>query len=772
METVASSPRPVHLVPPPRHRRLRLTAPEDKAAGVMAVKVALQHLRREMGFFAGMRTIGQMNQKGGFDCAGCAWPDPDGPRSAVAEYCENGAKALAEEATSKRVNARFFKRHSVVDLSTWPDFELGKAGRITEPFVLRQGSNHYEAISWDDAFRLIAREMNALSSPNEAIFYTSGRTSNEAAFMWQLLAREFGTNNLPDCSNMCHESSGAALSHTLGIGKGSVTLDDLHEAELILIVGQNPGTNHPRMLSALEKCRRHGGTVVSINPLFEAGLKKFTNPQDPVGVLTGGYEIANFHLPVRVNGDVALFKGIMRILLEKEDQAPGTVFDWEFIRSKTDGIDAFLEDLRKVSVEECVEESGIGRGEMEKMADLVAKKEKIIVCWAMGLTQHKNSVQNIQEVVNLLLLRGAVGKPGAGTCPVRGHSNVQGDRTMGIWEKMPESFLAALDAEFGIESPRDHGVDTVGAIQAMADGQGKIFIGMGGNFVSATPDSEFTARAMQNCRLTVHVSTKLNRSHVITGEQALILPCIARSEKDHQRGGTQFVTMENSMGIVHSSQGVNRPVSGKLRSEPAIIAGMAQAILKGRSQTNWQGMADNYDQVRDHIAAVVPGCEDYNKRVRQPSGFYLPNGARKGDFRTDIGKARFTVNPIPKIELAEDQYLLMTLRSHDQFNTTIYGLDDRYRGILNERRVILMNKADMRAAGLKSKQKVNVTSHFEGESRVSEDWYVVPYDIPRRCLGAYFPEANVLVPLRHTADKSNTPASKSVVVSLQAWKAT
>jgi len=766
MEDLQSDVRNVHLVPPAKHRSLRITPPETKAAGVRAVKESLRHLKRELGFFAGMQAIGQMNQKGGFDCSGCAWPDPDGPRSAVAEYCENGAKALAEEATSRRVTPAFFKQYSVEQMSIWPDFELGKAGRITHPMYLAKGSSHYETISWDDAFGLIADRLRSLPSPDEAVFYTSGRTANETAFMYQLMVRTFGTNNLPDCSNMCHESSGAGLGATVGIGKGSVTLEDLHQAKLILVIGQNPGTNHPRMLSALKKCRDHGGDIVSINPLHEAGLRRFTNPQNPVEVLRGGTEIANYHLPVRVNGDVALLKGIMRILLNHEEKAPGKIFDQAFISEKTAGYDALIAHLQTVDLDACVAASGISLADMETVARLIMGTDKIIICWAMGLTQHKNGVNNIQEIVNLLLLRGAIGKPGAGTCPVRGHSNVQGDRTMGIWEKPKEPFLASLDKRFGISAPRAHGHDTVEAIEAMDAGKVGVFFAMGGNFVSATPDSALTARAMQKVGLTVQVSTKLNRSHVVTGAEALILPCIARSEKDMQKGGSQMVTMENSMGVVHNSRGILEPASRHLKSEPAIVTGLAQALFGKQSDIDWQAMIDNYDVVRDHIEAVIPGFDQYNKRVRQPSGFYLPNGAREGKFNTPDGKAHFTLNPIPENKLGANEYVLMTIRSHDQYNTTIYGLDDRYRGIHNERRVILMNPKDMKERGFKSRQKVNVTSHFQGETRTADDWYLVPYNIPRRSLAAYFPEANVLVPLKSFADRSKTPTSKYIVVTL------
>lgn len=757
----------VHLLPPERFRDLVLTKPENKAAGLKAVKEAMAHLQRELGLGKGVRLASKMNQRDGFDCSGCAWPDPEDHRSSLGEYCENGVKALAEEATDARVDPAFFRAHSVEELSLWPDFELGKAGRITQPMILRKGKVHYEPIQWEDAFAMIGKALQGLKSPDEAIFYTSGRTSNEAAFMYQLFVRAFGTNNLPDCSNMCHESSGTALGATLGLGKGSVKLEDLHIADVIVVMGQNPGTNHPRMLSALKKCKDQGGTIIDINPLQEAGLQRFVDPQKPIEVLKGGTKLADLHIPVRINGDVPLLKGIIRILWEMEQKAPGKVFDMDFIQGHTQGFEAFLEDVKHTDLITCVRESGISKAEMEQVARILASKKKIIFCWAMGLTQHVNAVGNIQEIVNVLLLRGAIGKPGAGTCPVRGHSNVQGDRTMGIYEKPKEAFLEALDRRFGIHSPRLHGHDTVEAIEAMRDGKARVFIAMGGNFISATPDSEATAKAMQHCALTVQISTKLNRSHVITGEEALILPCIARSEVDMQPSGPQFVTVENSMGIVSRSQGVGEPASTYLRSEPAIVAGMATATLPPSPHMDWEDMAANYDVIRDHIEAVIPGFEDYNHRVRQPNGFYLPNGPREGKFPTPSGKAHFTVNPIPQNPLQPGQYALMTIRTHDQYNTTIYGLDDRYRGIHQERRVVLMNTGDMHVLGLHSRDLVDLTSHFRGEQRHAKGWIVVPYAIPQGCMAAYFPEANVLVPLGNVAEKSNTPVSKFIAVTVQ-----
>lgn len=753
--------------PPVEFTGLKLGKPKKKAAGVKGVTTALKQANKYMGVNTARKTMAAVNQKGGFDCPGCAWPDPDDERSKLGEYCENGIKAISEEATKRRIDRDFFKKHSVSDMLNWSDFEIGKKGRLTEPMVLRPGSDHYEPIEWQAAFDLIAQQLNALASPDEAIFYTSGRTSNEAAFLYQLFVREFGTNNLPDCSNMCHESSGQGLSATLGIGKGSVTLTDLYEAEVIIVMGQNPGTNHPRMLTALEHCKENGGKIITINPLPEAGLINFVNPQRPGKILSGGTPLTDLFLQVKVNGDVALLKAIMLLLWYEEKSRPGSAFDFDFIVQHTEGYEAFLEDLKQYDFNTLAEESGVARDKIKEAVELIRRNNKIIVCWAMGLTQHENGVANIQEVVNLLLLKGAIGKPGAGTCPVRGHSNVQGDRTMGIWEAPPERFLDKLEETFGITAPRKHGYAVVDAINAMHDGRGKVFFAMGGNFISATPDTAYTAEALKRCALTVHVSTKLNRSHLIHGKEALILPCLGRTEKDQQAGGEQFVSVENSMGIVHSSQGILSPVSSELKSEPAIVAGLAMATLGSRSKIDWKRMVENYDQIRDGIEKVIPGFEDFNQRVREPAGFYLPNGARKGKFNTDSGKAKFTVNKPPSRSLKAGEYIMMTIRSHDQYNTTIYGLDDRYRGIYNERRVVLMNQSDMQKEGLNKKSIVNLIGEYQGQIRRADRFLVVPYDIPSGCVATYFPEANVLVPINSYAKGSKTPSSKWVAIRFE-----
>jgi molybdopterin-dependent oxidoreductase alpha subunit len=752
---------------PEQFTGLKIGKPKTNAVGVPAIASSIEHAFKWMKPTDAVRTMFKINQKGGFDCPGCAWPDPDDDRSAIGEYCENGVKAIAEEATNKRLTTDFFKQNSVQDLSKWSDYEIGKSGRLTEPMVLKAGSSHYEPISWNAANALIANALNDLKSPNEAIFYTSGRASNEAAFMYQLFIREFGTNNMPDCSNMCHESSGKGLSDTLGLGKGSVTLDDIYKSELVIVMGQNPGTNHPRMLSALEKCKENGGTIVAINPLPEAGLLHFTNPQSPTKILRGGVKLADLFLQVKINGDVALLKAVMYLMLAAEKKAVGSVFDLEFIREKTVGIDAFLDDLAQQNFDDLVKKSGISEDLIRELAELCSKKSKIIVCWAMGLTQHKNAVGNIQEIVNLLLLRGAIGKEGAGTCPVRGHSNVQGDRTMGIWEKPKPAFLDKLKEVIGFEPPRENGYDVVSAIRAMYDRKASVFFALGGNFLSATPDTEFTAEALRRCDLTVHVSTKLNRSHLIHGKTALILPCLGRTEIDTQASGEQFVTCENSMGVVQTSTGILTPCSPHLKSETAIVCDLAAATLTSRTRVNWAIMRDNYDNIRHLIEQVIDGFDNFNVRVRQSGGFYLPNAPREQRFTTLDKKAHFTINPAPKWTLQQGEYMMMTIRTHDQFNTTIYGLDDRYRGVYNERRVVLMNAKDMAAAGLKVNDVVDLFSTFNGVTRTSKRYIVVPYDIPEGDVATYFPEANALIPIDSFADKSLTPTSKSVVVTLR-----
>ncbi|HUS11825.1 MAG TPA: FdhF/YdeP family oxidoreductase [Pyrinomonadaceae bacterium] len=736
------------------------------AGGIASIVATAKTTWEEMGVRRGVRTLMKLNQMGGFDCPGCAWPEPDDERS-HAEFCEEGAKHVADEATTKRVAPDFFRKWSVADLAAQSDHWLGKQGRLTHPLVLRRGATHYEAISWDAAFALIAGELKGLSNPDEAIFYTSGRTSNEAAFLYQLFVRQFGTNNLPDCSNMCHESSGSALGETIGVGKGTVTLEDFDLAQAIFVIGQNPGTNHPRMLTALQKAKQKGCKLVHINPMPEVGMTRFKHPQDVLGLLGKGTTLADLFLQVRINGDVAVLQGIIKAVLEEEERRQGEVLDHEFINNYTNGFLSLSLAIKAASWDEIVKESGIQRDQIQEAAKIFIESERTIFCWAMGLTQHKNAVANIQEIVNLMLCRGQIGKPGAGLCPVRGHSNVQGDRTMGIWERPTDVFLNNLGSEFNFEPPRRHGYDTVKAIEAMHDRKARVFFALGGNFLSATPDTEYTAEALRRCSLTVQVSTKLNRAHLVTGEQALILPCLGRTEIDVQASGPQFVTTENSMAVVQASRGFLPPASEQLLSEPAIIARLAIATLGVRSNIHWQTLIADYDRIREHIARAVPGFDDYNTRVRQRGGFHLPSAPRQRIFNTPSGRAVFTVHALPHHDLDPDQYLMMTIRSHDQFNTSIYGLDDRYRGVYNGRRVVFLNSADISEAGLKEGDRVDLISHFKGEERVARRFVVVPYSIPRRCAATYFPETNVLVPLRSVADKSNTPASKSVVISIR-----
>ena len=753
--------------PPEKLTGIELTEVPKTSVGPKAIGSALSHIKNEVGVIKGIRLLKNLNQKYGFDCPGCAWPDPDEKRAFLAEYCENGAKAVAEEATKNKVSPLFFATYAVSSLSKLSDYEIGKKGRITHPVYLPEGADHYKEISWEAAFKIIAQELNALHSPDEAIFYTSGRTSNEAAFLYQLFVRQFGTNNLPDCSNMCHESSGVALSETLGIGKGSVTLDDFNHTDLIIVMGQNPGTNHPRMLTALGEAKKKGSQIITINPLPEVGLMNYKDPQNPLKWFGSGQDLTDLFLQVKINGDVALLKIILKLMVKQEQKEPNSVFDHDFINDKTYGIEDLLDDLNTYSIAYLLPQTGLSLKEIEQAANLIIKNEKIIICWAMGITQHKNSVDNIREIVNILLLKGSIGKKGAGTCPVRGHSNVQGDRTMGIWEKPKHDFLDNLEKEFSFKAPRKHGFDVVNAIEAMHQKKAKVFLGMGGNFISATPDTEFTAEALRNCNLTVHISTKLNRSHLIHGKKALILPCLGRSEKDIQVSGEQFVSVENSMGVVHKSQGNLKPCSEDLLSEPAIVGRLAQATLK-KSTTNWSRLITNYDFIRDKIEATIPGFKNYNQRVRIDGGFYLPNNARENNFKpTHTGKANFSVNLPSDIVLEKNQFMMMTVRTHDQYNTTIYGLNDRYRGVLNERRVIFMNPKDMKSLGLKKLDLVDLTSHFNNQQREAKGFLAVPYSIPTQCTATYFPEANVLVPLKSTAKWSNTPTSKTIIITIK-----
>ena len=738
---------------------------EQVAGGIGALVASAKVLLRERAVVPGAAALLRVNQPGGFDCPGCAWPE--GERTVRFDFCENGLKAVAAETTSKRVEADFFTAHTVAELSARDGFWLEQQGRLTQPMVYDSGTDRYVPIEWERAFALIGETLRGLGNPDRAAFYTSGRTSNEAAFLYQLFAREFGTNNLPDCSNMCHESSGVALGESIGTGKGTVTLADFDESDCILILGQNPGTNHPRMLATLEQARKRGAHIIAVNPLKEAGLRNFIHPKDALAMLSRSpTAIATLYLTPLVGGDMAVLKGLCKCVLEAETSQPGEVLDLDFIEGHTEGFAAFAEEIRGESWEVIEREGGVSRLEIEEAAEVYLKSERVIACWAMGLTQHKKAVPTIQHVVNLLMLRGNLGRPGAGACPVRGHSNVQGDRTMGITERPAQEFLERLGRAFGFTPPRKHGADVVHAIQGMAAGEIKVLIARGGNFAEATPDRDFTERALRSCELTVHVSTKLNRSHLVTGKQALILPCLGRSELDLRGGVNQRVTVEDSMSMVHASSGRKQPASPHLLSEPALVAGMARATLPD-SKVRWEELAADYDRIREKIAEVVPGFEDFNRKIETPGGFYLGNSAGRREWKNAGGKARFVTHALESITLRPGELRLMTIRSHDQYNTTLYGLDDRYRGIRGERKVVFLNPADMETRGIKEGDRVDLISvDGLGKERIAPGFKATVYDIPQGCAAAYFPETNVLVPLDSVAERSNTPTSKFIPVRL------
>ena len=751
---------------------LKVEKPYTEAAGAIAIVKSLEHIGNGTGLVRGLKILADVNQKDGFDCPSCAWPDPDGHRSQLGEYCESGAKAVADEImTNHSASPVLFQRYSVAELRQKTDLWLGQQGRLTQPMVIRPGEMHYSAISWDEAFQLIANELNALDSPDEAIFYTSGRTSNEAAFLYQLFVRLFGTNNLPDCSNMCHESTSVALAESIGLGKASVTYEDYEKADVIMIMGQNPGTNAPRMLTPLEQAKRNNGTkIIAVNPLHETGLISFKYPQSVRDMVLGGVKITDVYLQVRINSDLALLKAMCKLLLLEEEKSPGRVLDKSFIEQYTAGYDAFVRSLDQFDLSDLAGQCGLTIAQIQEAVDLFKHTPKLIICWAMGLTQHRNAVETINEVINLLLLKGSIGIEGGGASPIRGHSNVQGDRTMGVWEKPKPAFLDALKRVFGFEPPREHGFDVVKSVKAMHEGKASVFFGMGGNFAMAVSDTNYAADALKKCKLTVQVSTKLNRSHLIQGKTALILPCFGRTDRDRQATGEQFVTCESTTGVVAQSHGVVDAASPHLKSEVAIVGELAKRVFAAKPDkagiADWDKLVGNYDHIRDLIEQVVPGFDNYNAKVRIPGGFYLPNGPRVREFKTKDGKAHFTINTPTHHDLQTGELLLMTVRSHDQFNTTIYGNDDRYRGIYNERRVVFMHPDDVANLGLHEKQVVDLHSHYDSQTRTAHQFVVIPYNIPRGCTAAYFPETNVLIPIDATAEKSNTPTSKSILITV------
>ena len=736
------------------------------AGGWPALNSSMKKLLEAGDIAKSTKALLDVNQPRGFDCPGCAWPDPAKP--STFEFCENGVKAVAAETTGKRADREFFARHTVGELLEKTDYWLESQGRLTEPLVYDPASDTYVPIGWEKAFGLIGRALHSLDSPDEAVFYTSGRTSNEAAFLYQLFVRMYGTNNLPDCSNMCHESSGLAMSQAIGIGKGTVLLEDFEKADAIIIMGQNPGTNHPRMLTELQKARRRGAQIITLNPLVEKGLESFIHPQHPGAMLTNRPSpISTLYLQPLIGGDLAALKGIMKWVLQFEDSAPGKVLDWKFIRDHCENFEAFSADIRERDWEVIGKQSGLSRDELRRVAEIYIQSKRVIACWAMGLTQHKHAVPTIQQVLNLLFLRGNIGREGAGACPVRGHSNVQGDRTMGIFERPSKAFLDSLQEVFQFNPPRKHGYDTVDSIHAMHRGEAKVFFAMGGNFARATPDSDYTEAALRKCRLTVHVTTKLNRSHVVHGEQALILPCLGRTELDVQKSGPQSVTVEDSMSMVHASTGRHKPASPYLLSEPAIVAGLARATL-GEDSLNWDELIANYDRIRDLIEKAIPGFKDFNTRIKSPGGFYLGNSAGRREWNTRSGRAHFTVSGIPDLSLPDGVFRLMTIRSHDQYNTTIYGLDDRYRNVRNERRILFLNERDMQAQGLQDGCVVDLVSVYgDGKDRTARGFKVRAYSIPTGCAASYFPETNVLVSVDSIADGSQTPVSKYIPIRIE-----
>ncbi|PYI68509.1 hypothetical protein CVV68_06820 [Arthrobacter livingstonensis] len=746
---------------------LVVSRPKRAAAGIHSLTESMPQALSAMGPVRSLKTLLAMNQKDGFDCMSCAWPDP--PDRKIAEFCENGAKAVTWEAGLLTVPRDFWETNSVSSMRDRSEYWLGQQGRLVDPVYKPAGSDHYQPVSWDNAFRIVARELHALESPDEAVFYTSGRTSNETAFQYQLFARAFGTNNLPDCSNMCHESTGLAMGDTIGVGKCAITYEDFAKSDLIIIMGQNPGTCHPRMLTALEEAKQAGAEIVAINPLPEAGLINFRNPQKPRGLVGTGTDLADQFLQIRLAGDMALMQAVAKRVFRAEAAAPGAVLDHAFLEEHCQGLEEYRAHMEKVDDQVVMAATGLRTAEIDELAARYLKADKVIVTWAMGLTQHKRAVPTIKEIINLLLLRGNIGKPGAGPSPIRGHSNVQGDRTMGIWEQMPPAFLDALGKEFNFDPPRENGADAVQSIRDMRDGKLKVFVAMGGNLVGAISDTAVAEAALQKLTLSVQVSTKLNRSHAFVGEQALIMPTMGRTEIDRQASGEQFVTVEDTVCAVHASYGKVEPVGANLLSEMAIVSRLARAVLGSDHPIDWAGFEANYDSIREHIAHVCKGCEDYNNKVRRPGGFVLPHPPRDSrTFPTPSGKAIFTVSGIETVEVPEGRLLLQTVRAHDQFNTTMYTLNDRYRGVKKGRHVLFVNPSDLAELGIADGSYVDIHSEApDGVDRVLRQQRIISYPTARGCVAAYFPEANVLVSLDDTAEGSNTPVSKSVVVRLE-----
>ncbi|WP_419321077.1 FdhF/YdeP family oxidoreductase [Caulobacter sp. ErkDOM-E] len=739
---------------------------DSPAGGWGALKAVAGALSDQETVIEGGRTLLSANQPEGFDCPGCAWPDPK--HTSSFEFCENGAKAVAWEATSKRASPEAFERHTVSELLTWSDHAIEDLGRLTEPMAYDAASDRYLAIGWDEAFARTGAALRALDHPDQAEFYASGRASNEAAFLYQLLGRRFGTNNFPDCSNMCHEPTSVGLPDSIGMGKGSVTLEDFDHADLILCFGHNPGTNHPRMMGTLREASKRGAAILAFNPLRERSLEKFASPQDAMEMATlSSTPIASAYYQLTIGGDALAVQGMMKAVLALQ------AVDRDFISEHTAGFEALVEALDVLTWEEIEAGSGLSRAQIEEAAGVYARSKATILCYGMGLTQHRDSSGTVQQLVNLLLLKGNIGRPGAGICPLRGHSNVQGARTVGVAEKPGAALLDSLRDVFDFEPPREHGHTVVEAIEAMERGEATVFLGLGGNFAVAAPDPIRTFAAMRRLDFAVHIATKPNRTHLLVGQESLLLPCLGRTEIDIQASGRQAVTVEDSMSMVHASRGLNPPASEQLKSEPAIVAGIARAVLGQDDAVDWSGLVADYDRIRDLIARVFPGAFDnYNERIRVPGGFRLPVPPSDRVWKTASGKANFMAHA-PKAgdprQGDPDVMILTTLRSHDQYNTTIYGLDDRYRGVFGRRDVVFANPDDIAARGLSSGDRIDLAAAFDaGGQRVVRGFTLVARDIPRGCLAAYYPETNILVDLDDRDTRSGTPAYKSVPVRLSA----
>ncbi len=739
--------------------------PKTFTGGMDAVLSALSFLYKETGISRSRKIISNFNQVGGFDCPGCAWPNPDKNRSHFG-FCENGAKNVSAEATTRVITPEFFLKWPVQDLLLTPDYWLEQQGRLTEPMFLDENATHYKPISWDHAFRVIADELKALDHPDEAVFYASGRTSNEAAFLYQLFARALGTNNLPSSANLCHEPSGKAMTMSLGFGKSSVTLDDFQKADAIFIFGHNPGSNHPRMLSTLQSAVRKGCRIVAVNPMQEASFLGFADPQQPGSYFGKQTALAHLYLQPKINGDMALVRGMVKATLEEENRVGG-ILDYGFIREFSSGFEQYKQCVINTPWDVIVSACGIEKSQITESARIYYNAKNVITCWCLGIVHHRNAIETIREIINLHLLRGNIGKPGAGVCPVRGHSNIQGMRTSGDGENLPVSFLEALEKQSSIEVPRIPGMSVIPAIKSMATGKTKVLISLGGNLASSVPDTPFAEKALRSCRLTVMISTKLNRSHIITGMKALILPCLSRTEEDIHNGVKQVVTIEDALGKIGVSQGCLPPASPKLKSEVSIIAGMAEAALDDHQEIEWQRFGNDYQYIRSTISQTIPALRDLDKIKTSEQGFYLENPLRRRVFNTNDGKAHFSNNSLEMVIPGNGELLLMTIRSHDQFNTSIFGLNDRYRGIINERRVLFMNSEDMVQRNIDPEQMVDITSNYDNKLRKLEGYYAIPHPIRQGCVAAYFPETNMLISIDNTCRECETPAYKSVRVQVQ-----